>query len=140
MAIGPVEYIILAFPGNKFSGEIAPALDALTKSGTIRVLDLVFITKDADGRVAGVEVEQLPELAPFAALDGEVGGLLTEEDIEYAAHDLEPNSSAALLIWEDAWATPLVEALRDSGGVLIEGSRVPHELMEAALTEVSAGA
>jgi uncharacterized membrane protein len=140
MTIGPVEYIILAFPGNKFSGEIVPALDELTKSGTIRVLDLVFITKDADGRVDGIEVEQLAELAPFAALDGEVGGLLTEEDIEYAAHDLEPNSSAALLIWEDTWATPLVEALRDSGGVLIEGSRVPHELMEAALAEVSAGA
>jgi hypothetical protein len=140
MTIGPVEYIILAFPGNKFSGEIVPALDELTESGTIRVLDLVFITKDADGRVDGIEVEQLAELAPFAALDGEVGGLLTEEDIEYAAHDLEPNSSAALLIWEDTWATPLVEALRDSGGVLIEGSRVPHELMEAALAEVSAGA
>jgi uncharacterized membrane protein len=138
MTVGPVEYIILAFPENRFSGEIAPALDELTKSGTIRILDLVFITKDADGNVAGVEVEQLDELEPFNSLEGEVGGLLTEEDIEYAAHDLEPNSSAALLIWEDTWATPLVEALRDSGGVLIEGSRVPHELMEAALEEVSA--
>ena len=132
MAIGPVEYIIVGFPGNQFNGEIAPELAKLVESGTIRLLDLVFITKDADGNTAAVEVEDHEDLAIFANLDGEVGGLISDEDIEYAAEDLEPNSSAALLIWEDVWATPFVEAMRNSGGVLLEGARIPHDLIEAA--------
>ena len=132
MAIGPVEYIIVGFPGNQFNGEIAPELGKLVESGTIRVLDLVFITKDADGNVGAVEFEDHDDVALFNALEGEVGGLISEEDIEYAGTGLEPNSSAALLIWEDLWAAPFVAAMRDSGGVLIEGARIPHELIEAA--------
>jgi hypothetical protein len=132
MAIGPVEYIIVGFPGNTFNGQIAPELGKLVDSGTIRVLDLVFITKDADGNVEAVEFEDHDDVALFNALEGEIGGMISEEDIDYVGADLEPNSSAALLIWEDIWATPFVEALRDSGAVLIEGSRVPHDLIEAA--------
>jgi hypothetical protein len=132
MAIGPVEYIIVGFPGNQFNGQIAPELGKLVDSGTIRVLDLVFITKDADGNVEAVEFEDHDDVALFNALEGEIGGMISEEDIDYVGADLEPNSSAALLIWEDIWATPFVEALRDSGAVLIEGSRVPHDLIEAA--------
>ena len=132
MALGPVEYIILGFPGNRFNGEIAPELRKLVESGTIRVLDLVFIMKDADGNVEAVELEDHDDVALFNALEGEVGGLISTEDIEYAAADLEPNSSAALLIWEDVWAAPFVAALRASGAVLIEGSRIPHDLIEAA--------
>ena len=132
MALGPVEYIILGFPGNRFNGEIAPELRKLVESGTIRVLDLVFIMKDADGNVEAVEIEDHDDVGVFNALEGEVGGLISTEDIEYAAADLEPNSSAALLIWEDVWAAPFVAALRASGAVLIEGSRIPHDLIEAA--------
>jgi hypothetical protein len=132
MAIGPVEYIIVGFPGNQFTGAIVPELGKLVESGTIRILDLVFIMKDADGAVRAVEFEDHADVALFAALDGEVGGFIGPEDIEYAAAELEPNSSAALLIWEDVWATPFVEALRSSGGVLIEGQRIPHDLLEAA--------
>jgi hypothetical protein len=132
MAIGPVEYVILGFPGNKFNGNIAPELGKLVESGTIRVLDLVFITKDGDGNVQALEFEDHDDVALFNALEGEVGGLISDEDIQYAAADLEPNSSAALLIWEDVWATPFVEALRASGAVLIEGSRIPHDLIEEA--------
>jgi hypothetical protein len=138
MAIGPVEYIIVGFPGNQFNGEIAPELGKLVDSGTIRVLDLVFISKDANGDVRAVELEDHDDVALFNALEGEVGGLISEEDIEYAAVELEPNSSAALLIWEDLWAAPFVEALRNSGGVLIEGSRVPHDLIEAAEAALAA--
>ena len=137
MTIGPVEYIVLGFPGNKFNGEIAPALADLIESGTIRVVDLVFISKDADGVVTTFEFDQLDELAPFGDLDGEVGGLIGPEDVDYAAEGLEPNMSAALLIWEDTWAIPLVDALRGSGGVLIEGARIPHELIDAAFAELS---
>ena len=85
MAIGPVEYIIVGFPGNKFNGEIAPELGKLVESGTIRILDLVFITKDADGNVGAVEFEDHDDVALFNALDGEVGGFISEEDVEYAA-------------------------------------------------------
>ena len=137
MAIGPVEYIIVGFPGNKFNGQIIPELGKLVESGTIRILDLILITKDADGNVAAIDFEDHEDVALFAALDGEVGGFISDEDIEYAAADLEPNSSAALLIWEDVWATPFVEALRNSGGVLIEGSRIPHDLIELAEAELA---
>ena len=138
MAIGPVEYIIVGFPGNQFTGEIAPELGKLVESGTIRILDLVFISKDAEDVVTAVEFEDHDDVALFSALDGDVGGFISDEDIEYAAAELEPNSSAALLIWEDLWATPFVEAMRNSGGVLIEGSRIPHDLIEAAEAELAA--
>jgi Family of unknown function (DUF6325) len=137
MTIGPVEYLVLGFPGNQFTGAIAPALADLTKSGTIRILDLVFIAKDADGEVVAIELEEHDESDAFSELQGEIGGLLSPDDIEHAAEELEPGSSAALLIWEDTWAAPLADALRESGGVLIEGGRVPHDLIEAALAEAA---
>jgi hypothetical protein len=138
MSIGPVEYMIVGFPGNQFNGEIAPALADLITSGTIRILDLVFIAKDADGNHVAVEFDEHDALAGFGDLDGDVGGLISHDDIEYAAEALEPNSSAALLIWEDTWAKPLVDAMRASGGVLIEGSRIPHDLIEPALADLEA--
>jgi hypothetical protein len=137
MTVGPVEYIIVGFPGNDFNGQIAPELAKLIESGTIRIIDLVFIAKDAEGDIAIVEFDEHEALAPFADLDGEVGGIISHDDIEHAAVDLEPNTSAALLIWEDLWATGLVDSIRDSGGVLIEGSRIPHDLIEAALAASS---
>jgi uncharacterized protein DUF6325 len=140
MTIGPVEYLIVAFPGNNFNGDIAPELAKLVESGTVRILDLVFIGKDADGGVVTFEFDQLDELAPFADIEAEVGGLVSADDIEHAAAQLEPNSSAALLLWEDMWAAPLAAAVRNSGGVLVEGARVPHELAQAAIDELeSAG-
>jgi hypothetical protein len=133
MAYGPVEYMIVGFPGNQFNGEIAPALSQLIKSDTIRVLDLVFVAKDADGNHVVVEYDEHEGLFAFSELDGEVGGLISHDDIQYAADALEPDSSAALLVWEDTWAKPLVDAMRDSGGVLIESARIPHDLIEPAL-------
>jgi hypothetical protein len=138
MTIGPVEYIVVGFPGNNFSGEIAPALADLIDSGTIRIIDLAFIGKDADGNILTFEFDQLDELAPFADLDGEVGGLIGPEDIEHAAEALEPNMSAALLVWEDRWATPLLEAFVKADAVLLEGARIPHDLIEAAFAELEA--
>jgi len=104
----------------------------------IRILDLVFIMKDADGNVEALDFEDHDDVALFRALDGEVGGMISEEDIEYAASALEPNSSAALLIWEDLWAKPFVDALRNSGAVLLEGARIPHDLIELAEAELTA--
>jgi hypothetical protein len=136
--MGPVEYIIVGFPGNKFSGEIAPELMALVETGTVRILDLVFIGKDADGSVVAFEIDELDAAVGFGGLDGEVGGLISPEDIEYAAAALEPNSSAALLIWEDVWAARFAQAVRNSNGVLLEGARIPHELIEPVLADLPA--
>jgi len=138
MTIGPVEYIIVGFPGNEFTGAIAPALANLIDNKTIRILDLMFIGKDADGNVVAFEFDELNGVAAFAELEGEAGGVISEADIEYAGSALEPNSSAALLLWEDVWATEFANALRDSGGVLLEGGRIPHDLVEAALTDLPA--
>ena len=133
MSIGPVEYLILGFPGNKFSGQIVPELAKLIDSGLIRIIDLTFISKDAAGRVAIVDYDAVEELAAFAGLDAEIGGILTEEDITYAAEGLEPNSSAALLVWEDTWAGPFAAAVREANGVIVEGARIPREIIEQAM-------
>ena len=133
MAIGPVEYLILGFPGNNFTGQIVPELAKLLDSGLVRIIDLTFITKDASGRVDVVEYDAVEELAAFAGLDAEVGGILTGEDIAHAAMSLEPNTSAALLIWEDTWATPFAEAVRNANGVILEGARIPREIIEEVM-------
>ena len=138
MAIGPVEYIVVGFPGNNFTGEIAPALAKLIESKTIRLLDLLFVGKDADGNVLAIEFDELEELAAFAGLEGEVGGIISDDDIAHVADALEPNSSAALLIWEDVWATEFAVAVRDSGGVLLEGARIPYEIVEAVFADLPA--
>ncbi len=138
MTIGPVEYIIVGFPGNQFNGQIAPELVNLVESGTIRILDLIFIGKDVDGSVVAFEIDELDAAAGFVGLDGEVGGLISAADVEYAAAALEPNSSAALLIWEDVWAARFAEAVRKSGGVLLEGARMPHEIVEPLLADLPA--
>jgi len=122
MAIGPVEYIVVGFPENNFHGAIAPALADLIDSKIIRVLDLVALEFDqlSDG-----------EIEAFHALDADIGGVLSAEDIEHAASFLEPSSSAALVVWEDLWAAPFADAVREAGGVLLEGARVPYELVSA---------
>jgi uncharacterized membrane protein len=133
--IGPVEYMAVSFPGNKFKGEIVPALKELVDSGTVRIIDLAFVTKDADGNVAAIEVEELDSDAgqAFAALQAEIGDLVNADDLEAVGEVLEPNSSAAVLVWEDVWATKLAKAIRDAGGVLLDLERVPHEVVQAAL-------
>lgn len=136
MVVGPIEYIIVGFPGSKFNGQIAPELAKLIDSRLVRILDLVIISRDESGEVGVFEFDQLDELAPFADLEGEVGGIVGQEDIDYAAASLEPGSSLGLLVWEDLWAAPFAAAVRESGGVLLEGGRVPHELAQEAFARV----
>jgi uncharacterized membrane protein len=133
MSIGPVEYIVVGFPGNEFTGEIAPAIADLVESKTIRIHDLVFITKDANGGFGAVEFDEHDGLSAFASIDGEIGGVIGNDDIEHAAEALEPGSSAALLVWEDRWARPLLDAFVDANAVLLEGGRIPHDLIEPVL-------
>src|SRR3954468_12974682 len=129
--IGPVEYMIVSFPGNRFTGDIAPALAALVESNTIRIIDLAFVGKDADGSIAAFELSDVdPEVrSGLEALGLEATGLLGEEDLMDAAESLEPNSSAAMLLWEDVWAAELAETLRGAGGGIVALSRLPHDVV-----------
>jgi len=138
LGVGPVEYIILGFPGSHFKSEIVPALAKLIDSRTVRIIDLIFILKDGDGNVTTFEFDQLEELAPFSTLEGEISGLINQEDVAYAADALEPNTSAALLVWEDTWATEFAEAVWNAGGVMLEGARIPAELIETASADLAA--
>jgi Family of unknown function (DUF6325) len=135
MSVGPVEYIAIAFPGNKFSGEIIPAIKELQDSGTIRVLDLVIISKDQDGNVTAIELsEASPEEAAALSVLGIKGTkLLGQEDVEDIGGALDPNTTAGLMIWENAWAAKFAESLRNADGVLIANGRIPVQVVEEAM-------
>src|SRR6185436_15507455 len=117
MSLGPIEMFVVGFPDNGFNGEIAPALADLVESGTIRVVDLLFIAKDADGTVASFEID-------------EVDNLIGEEDIEDFADELEPGSSIALLVVEHVWAKPFAYAVADSGGQWLGSIHIPRDVVE----------
>jgi Family of unknown function (DUF6325) len=133
MGVGPVEYLVVGFPGNNFKGEIAPALAKLVDDKLVRILDLIFIGKDVDGTTVTFEVDEIDGAASFSVVDGEIGGLIGEDDVAHAAGGLEPGSSAALIIWEDLWAAPFAEAVRNADGIVLEGGRIPHEIVTEAL-------
>ena len=135
MSIGPVEILVISFPGNEFNGDVAPALAELVKSGLIRVIDLVFVTKDAAGDVAALELSELDEgtSAAFRPHVEEPSGMLAEEDIEDLAADLAPSSSAAILMFEHVWATRFRDAVVDSGGELVASIRIPKEAIDEVL-------
>ena len=135
MSIGPVEYMIVEFPGNQFKGEIVPALKELVDSGTIKIIDLAFVMKDADGAVVTAELDDLDSEVhqAFDALTSETMGLLNQEDLAAAGEELAPNSSAALLVWEDVWATKLRDAIVNAGGELLDLERLPGEVVAAAV-------
>ncbi|MFE7184220.1 DUF6325 family protein [Streptomyces erythrochromogenes] len=139
MDIGPVEYVVIAFPGNRFRGEIAPELKALVAGGTVRILDLTFIKKDADGSVSFVELDALDpsEASVFDDIEGEVGGLFSEEDLALIAEDLVPNSSAAMLVWENTWAAGITGAIRRAGGELVAHERIPAAVVERAYEDAA---
>jgi hypothetical protein len=132
--IGPVDYLIVAFPGNQFRGEIAPALADLANAGTIRIIDIAFVSKDEDGEIAAFELTELDSEVRdgLENLGVEVSGLFNEDDLTAAAEELEPNSSAALLVWENVWAKGVAQAMRDAGGEVFDFGRIPHEVVEAA--------
>ena len=141
MDVGPVDLLIVEFPGNQFKGEIAPALRDLVTDGTVRVLDLLFVYKDANGEVGSVELAGLgPDLEPaFADLDGQLGGgLLDAEDVAQVGANLKPNSSAALIVWENTWAARFVTAMRNAGAHVVDQARIPAEAVAAALDAAAA--
>ena len=133
MAYGPAELIVVRFPGNQFKGEIVPALADLMDSGTIRLIDLLFVMKDKSGGVTFLEaVEVFPD-GPLAGIVAESdSGFITDEDVDDIAPELEPNSSAAVLLFEHLWAAEFTQALRNAGGELIYDERIPAAIVEEA--------
>jgi hypothetical protein len=132
--IGPVDYAVIAFPGNKFRGEIAPAIADLVDAGTIRVIDVAFVGKNADGDAVAMELMELdPDVQEGLDRAGVVvGGLFNEDDLMDIAADLPPETSAAVLVWENVWARKVTQTMRDAGGQLVTFERIPHDVVQAA--------
>jgi len=134
MEVGPVDVYIIGFPGNKFTGRIAPAIGELVDNGTIRVLDLLFVMKDEDGVVTTLAIEDLDqEGAAFAEIDITEPGSLNHEDADEVSEDLPANSSALLIAFENVWARKVASALAAADAVLIDSIRIPAEVVQAAL-------
>lgn len=139
MEIGPVEYIVIDFPGNQFSGEILPALQELVSTGTIRIIDLVVVSKDAAGNLTIAEMSEASALADlFGGVEYEVQGLFNEEDIALLGATVPDNSTAALMVWENVWAARFAQAVRNANGMVLDNARIPHEVVQAAYDYLSA--
>ena len=138
--VGPIEILAVAFPGNRFKGEIVPALRELVEGGTIRILDLVFVRKEIDGTVSALEVGELEEgeANSFGSLGRVEEELINDEDLADVANELEPGNSAALLVWEDRWAAKLATAIRDAQGEVLALERVPREAVDEVLDALGA--
>jgi hypothetical protein len=137
--MGPIDYLLVEWPGRQPNGEAAPHLVDLVDRGLIRILDLAFIAKDEDGSVAGLELSDLGDgAAELSVFEGASSGLISDDDIGEAAAALEPGTSAALLVYENSWAAPFATAVRRSGGQLVASGRIPAEDVLAALDAAEA--
>jgi uncharacterized protein DUF6325 len=133
--LGPVDWIVVEFPGSTFNGEIAPALADLVDRELVRVLDLLVLKKDADGSLEAFELSDLDEaeIGGLRSYETALAMLLSEEDVTALAAAIEPGSSAAVLVWENTWAAPFASAVRRSGGQLVASGRIPIQALLAAL-------
>lgn len=136
MGLGPLEIVVIAFPGNAFSGEIIPALSDLVETNTVTIIDGLFVVKEADGSVSFLEIEELSDdhsANELAALFNRLEGLISADDIDEIADSLELNSSAAVLVFEHTWIKPIRDAVVNSGGVMLESIRIPGPVADEVL-------
>jgi hypothetical protein len=141
--MGPVDYLVVEFPAGEanFNGEMAAELAALADSGTIRVLDLLILRKDADGAVEALEIDDLDGVDELRALETEIAEILAEEDVVHLAAAMEPGSVAGVLVWENTWAAPFASAARRAGGQMIATGRIPIQAIAASMeAELNEGA
>jgi hypothetical protein len=133
--LGPVDWIVVEFPGSRFNGQIAPALLDLVERDLVRVLDLLVLKKDDDGSLEAFELSDLDEgeVGELRTYESELAMLLSEEDVTSLAAAIEPGSSAAVLVWENVWAAPFASAVRRSGGQLVASGRIPIQALLAAV-------
>jgi hypothetical protein len=133
--LGPVDYMIVEFPAgaSNFTGEMAKELLALVESGTIRVIDVLILTKNEDGSVDAMELSDIEDLGPLQTVEAELAELLAADDVDHLAAAMEPGSTAGVLIWENLWAAPFASAARRSGGQLIANGRIPIQAIIASI-------
>jgi len=142
MTLGPLEYTVIGFAGNRFNGEIAKEIQKVVEKRIIRIVDLVFITKDIDGGVTVVELDNKddPKFKDFAPLMADLMGLLTPEDIEKIAVGLPDNTSALVMLFEHRWAEHIKEAIAGAGGFLVSRDTIAPEILEMVNAELGADA
>src|SRR6476659_1835321 len=133
--LGPVDYLVVEFPAgaSNFTGEMAAELVALVDAGTIRLIDVLILTKDEDGSVEATELENIEELGELQAVEAQLAELLAEDDVVHLAAAMEPGSTAGVLIWENLWAAKFASAARRSGGQLIANGRIPMQAIIASI-------
>ena len=133
--LGPVDYLVVEFPAgaSNFTGEMAKELVALVDSGTIRLIDVLILTKSQDGTVEATELSEIDELGELQALEAQLAELLAADDVEHLAAAMEPGSTAGVLIWENLWAAPFASAARRAGGQLIANGRIPIQAIIASI-------
>ena len=133
--LGPVDYLVVEFPAgaSSFTGEMATELVALVESGTIRLIDVLILTKDADGSVDAMELSDIADLGPLQAIETELAELLAADDVVNLAAAMDPGSTAGVLIYENLWAAPFASAARRSGGQLIANGRIPIQAIIASI-------
>ena len=133
--LGPVDWIVVEFPGSRFNGEIAPALRDLVDRDVVRVLDLLVLKKDSEGKLEAFELSDLDtsEIGELRGYESQLAMLLSEDDVTAVAAAIEPGSSAAVLVWENTWAAPFASAVRHSGGQLVASGRIPIQALLAAI-------
>ena len=140
--LGPVDYLVVEFPAgaSNFTGEMATELLALVDSGTIRVIDILILTKNEDGSVEAKELSEIADLGPLQAVEAQLAELLAADDVAHLAAAMEPGSTAGVLIWENLWAAPFASAARRSGGQLIANGRIPIQAIIASIEADDAAA
>lgn len=133
--LGPVDYVVVEFPAGaqNFTGEMVEELLALVEAGTIRVIDVLILTKNEDGSVDAAELSDIPELGELEAIEAELAELLAAEDVENLAAAMDPGSVAGVLIYENLWAAPFASAARRAGGQLIADGRIPIQAIIASI-------
>jgi Family of unknown function (DUF6325) len=133
--LGPIDYLVVEFPGTRMTGEGLPLLLDLVEQGTIRILDFLLVRKELDGALAALAIAELDEAGAqnLAAFEGATSGLLNEHDIREVGEVLEPGTSAGILVYENLWAAPFATALRRAGAQLVASGRIPVPAILAAL-------
>jgi hypothetical protein len=137
---GPIDYLIVEFPGNRMTGEGFPILVDLVERGIIRILDLAFFMKAEDGSVAGVNIAEMGDGYDMTVFEGASSGLISDEDIAEASAIIEPGSSVGILVYENVWAAPFASALRRGGAQLVAQGRIPIQAILAALDAAESSA
>ena len=137
MSLGPIELLVIKFPGNKFTGEVAPALKDLVEGGLIRVIDILFVHKDRAGELTVLEINDLDDddFSRFDPVVSDITGMLTPDDAKWFASGLENDSAGAIMLFENAWATRFRDALLNANGELVLNERIPKVVIDQLVAE-----